>query len=85
MGLACSQAGTAADDYKITYYAPQPRAVVEVVDFDDYDKVVGYGADGPRDADDADQGVLRAAASWSATRASARSRRRSTRGTASAA
>ena len=47
--------------YKIAYYAPQPRAVVEVVDFDDYDTVVDYGADRPRDADDADEGVLRAA------------------------
>ena len=27
---------TAADGYKISYYAPQPRAVVEVVDFNDY-------------------------------------------------
>ena len=32
-----------ADGYKIAYYAPQPRAVVEVVDFDNYDKVVDYG------------------------------------------
>ena len=24
----------------------EPRAVVEVVDFDDYDKLVGYGQDG---------------------------------------
>ncbi len=28
------------------YYAPQPRAVVEVVDFDDYDRIVGYGETG---------------------------------------
>ena len=35
MGLACSKPVTAADDYKITYYAPQPRAVIEVVGFDD--------------------------------------------------
>ena len=37
---------TAADKYKITYYAPQPRAVIEVVEFDDYDRVVGYGQTG---------------------------------------
>ena len=35
MGLACSKPVTAEDGYKITYYAPQPRAVAEVVDFDD--------------------------------------------------
>ena len=35
-----------ADNYKITYYAPQPRAAVEVVDFDDYTKLVDYGATG---------------------------------------
>jgi len=46
MGLAASEMPTAADDYKICYYAPQPRAVVEVVDFDDYDKVVDYGKEG---------------------------------------
>ena len=32
--------------FKITYYAPQPRAVVEVVDFDDPNQVVGYGQTG---------------------------------------
>jgi phenylacetate-coenzyme A ligase PaaK-like adenylate-forming protein len=46
MGLAASEMPTAADDFKIAYYAPQPRAVVEVVDFDDYDKVVDYGKEG---------------------------------------
>ena len=46
MGLACSKPITAADGYKISYYAPQPRAVVEVVDFDDHTKVVGYGETG---------------------------------------
>jgi hypothetical protein len=35
-----------ANGYKITYYAPQPRAVVEVVDFDDQNKVVEYGETG---------------------------------------
>src|ERR1041384_1666892 len=35
MGLAASDMPTAADGFKIKYYAPQPRAVAQVVDFDD--------------------------------------------------
>ncbi|MGF1582574.1 MAG: hypothetical protein ACFCD0_24890 [Gemmataceae bacterium] len=46
MGLACSEMPTKEDNYKIAYYPPEPRAVVEVVDFDDHDKVVGYGETG---------------------------------------
>jgi phenylacetate-coenzyme A ligase PaaK-like adenylate-forming protein len=46
MGLAAAEMPTAAEDYKIAYYAPQPRAVAEVVDFDNYDKVVDYGKEG---------------------------------------
>ncbi len=46
MGLACSKPVTAADGYKISYYAPQPRAVTEVVDFDDPNQLVGYGETG---------------------------------------
>lgn len=46
MGLACSRPISAEDGYKITYYAPQPRAVIEVVDFDQPDNVVGYGQTG---------------------------------------
>jgi phenylacetate-coenzyme A ligase PaaK-like adenylate-forming protein len=46
MGLACSKPVTAADGFKIAYYAPQPRAVVEVVDFKDPSKVVAYGQTG---------------------------------------
>jgi len=46
MGLACSKPVTAAEDYKIAYYAPQPRAVIEVVDFDDSNQVVDYGDTG---------------------------------------
>ena len=46
MGLACSKPVTAAEKYKISYYAPQPRAVTEVVDFDDYNSVVGFGETG---------------------------------------
>jgi phenylacetate-coenzyme A ligase PaaK-like adenylate-forming protein len=46
MGLACSKPVTAEEGYKISYYAPQPRAALEVVDFDDNDRVVGYGETG---------------------------------------
>jgi len=46
MGLACSKPVTAEEGYKISYYAPQPRAVLEIVDFNDPHKVVGYGETG---------------------------------------
>jgi hypothetical protein len=46
MGLACSKPVTAADGYKISYYAPQPRAVAEVVEFSDYTQTVPYGKTG---------------------------------------
>lgn len=46
MGLAASKPTGPEDDYKITYYAPQPRAVIEVVRFDDYNKTVDYGETG---------------------------------------
>jgi phenylacetate-coenzyme A ligase PaaK-like adenylate-forming protein len=46
MGLACSKPIGSADKYKITYYAPQPRAVIEVVSFDDSQRVVDYGQTG---------------------------------------
>lgn len=46
MGLACSKPVTAAEGYKISYYAPQPRAVAEVVDFSDYTQTVPYGKTG---------------------------------------
>ena len=46
MGLACSRPVGPADGYKITYYAPQPRAAIQVVDPDNYDRVVGYGETG---------------------------------------
>ncbi len=46
MGLACGKPFDPADEYKITYYAPQPRAVVEVVNFDDYTQTVDYGETG---------------------------------------
>ena len=46
MGLACSKPISAADGYKISYYAPQPRAVTEVVSFDDHTQKVGIGETG---------------------------------------
>jgi len=46
MGLAASKPVTAKDGFKISYYAPQPRAVLEVVEFDDYNQAVGYGKTG---------------------------------------
>jgi phenylacetate-coenzyme A ligase PaaK-like adenylate-forming protein len=46
MGLAAADMPTAADGFKINYYAPQPRAVVQVVDFDNQDKLVDYGQEG---------------------------------------
>jgi phenylacetate-coenzyme A ligase PaaK-like adenylate-forming protein len=46
MGLAASRPVVPADGYTIAYYAPQPRAVIEVVDFDDRDALVPYGGTG---------------------------------------
>ncbi len=46
MGLACSKPVTAEDGYKISYYAPQPRAVAEVVNPDEPDEIVEYGGTG---------------------------------------
>ncbi len=46
MGLACSKPVRAQEGYKITYYAPQPRAVTEVVSFEDHDATVAYGETG---------------------------------------
>ncbi len=46
MGLAASSPSGPHNNYKITYYAPQPRAVLEVVDFDDPSKPVDYGQAG---------------------------------------
>lgn len=48
MGLACSKPVGPEDGYKISYYAPQPRAVIEVVDPEvkSYDKLVDYGQTG---------------------------------------
>jgi hypothetical protein len=46
MGLACGKPVTKEENYKISYYAPQPRAVVEIVEFKDYNRVVDFGATG---------------------------------------
>jgi phenylacetate-coenzyme A ligase PaaK-like adenylate-forming protein len=46
MGLAAADMPTAKDKYKIAYYAPQPRAVAEVVDFKDYNRLVEVGQTG---------------------------------------
>jgi phenylacetate-coenzyme A ligase PaaK-like adenylate-forming protein len=46
MGLAASSPSGPHNNYKITYYAPQPRAVIEVVDFEDPSRVVDYGETG---------------------------------------
>lgn len=46
MGLACGKPFDPADNYKISYYAPQPRAVIEVVNFKNYNELVGYGETG---------------------------------------
>ncbi len=46
MGLAASSPSTPENGYKITYYAPQPRAVIQVVDPDDPDTLVDYGTTG---------------------------------------
>ena len=35
-----------ADGYTIAYYAPQPRAVIEVVDCNDTNSIVPYGGTG---------------------------------------
>lgn len=44
MGLAAHKPLTPADAYSITYHAPQPRAVLRVVDPEKTENVVAYGA-----------------------------------------
>lgn len=46
MGLACSKPIGPEDGFKITYYAPQPRAVAQVVNPKNYDEIVPYGGTG---------------------------------------
>ncbi|MCA9433370.1 MAG: hypothetical protein KC940_22820 [Candidatus Omnitrophica bacterium] len=43
MGLACSKPVGPEDDYALTYYAPQPRAVLRVVDPNETTKTVELG------------------------------------------
>ncbi len=46
MGLACSKPFDPADEYAITYYSPQPRAVIELVAPGPPHQVVDYGKTG---------------------------------------
>lgn len=46
MGLAASAPSGPANNYKIAYYAPQPRAVIDVVDCDDPSRAVEIGQTG---------------------------------------
>jgi hypothetical protein len=43
MGLAVARPVSAADGYALTYHAPQPRAVLRVVDRQNPDREVAYG------------------------------------------
>ncbi len=61
MGLAAAEMPTAEQNYKIAYYAPQPRAVVAGGGLRRLRQGRGLRPDGPGDADDVDEGVLRAA------------------------
>ena len=46
MGLATHKPYEPADNYEVIYHAPQPRAVTEVVEFDNFEKKVEYGTKG---------------------------------------
>jgi phenylacetate-coenzyme A ligase PaaK-like adenylate-forming protein len=46
MGLAVHKPRVPEDQYAIIYYPPAPRAMIEVVDPDQPDRVVGYGQTG---------------------------------------
>jgi len=46
MGLAVHKPRDPGDGYDIIYYPPSPRAMIEVVDFDDPERVVDYGRTG---------------------------------------
>jgi len=46
MGLACRKPFDPADNYAITYYPPQPRAVIDLVDPDNPARRVDYGETG---------------------------------------
>ena len=61
MGLAASVPLTPEDNFSITYYAPQPRAVLRVVDPERHREDGGLRHMGPRGTDHADEGILHAA------------------------
>jgi acyl-coenzyme A synthetase/AMP-(fatty) acid ligase len=46
MGLAVHKPRIPEDNWAIIYYPPCPRAMIEVVDFNDATKLVGYGETG---------------------------------------
>jgi catechol 2,3-dioxygenase-like lactoylglutathione lyase family enzyme len=46
MGLAVHKPRVAEDDYAVIYYPPAPRALIEVVDPDEPERVVEYGQTG---------------------------------------
>jgi hypothetical protein len=46
MGLAVHKPRVPEDNWAIIYYPPCPRAMVEVVDFDETDRIVEYGETG---------------------------------------
>jgi phenylacetate-coenzyme A ligase PaaK-like adenylate-forming protein len=46
MGLAVHKPRLAEDNYAVIYYPPTPRAMIEVVDPDNPERVVGYGETG---------------------------------------
>ena len=46
MGLATGKPRLPEDNYAIIYYPPAPRAMIEVVDPDEPDRIVGYGETG---------------------------------------
>jgi len=46
MGLAVHKPRVAEDNFAVIYYPPAPRAIIEVVDPDNPDKIVDYGKTG---------------------------------------
>ncbi|MBC8166845.1 MAG: hypothetical protein H7Y20_13370, partial [Bryobacteraceae bacterium] len=46
MGLAVHKPRLPEDNWAIIYFPPCPRAMIEVVDFEDTTKLVGYGETG---------------------------------------
>jgi hypothetical protein len=46
MGLAVHKPRVPEDNFAVIYYPPAPKAVIEVVDPDQPDRIVGYGQTG---------------------------------------